>query len=238
MRSEPNLHRRCSLDPITLQRLSDPFDFISDLPHSHSNSLGKIPFHTNSSPTDRGGTTSHSLTYLHSSPHGSNSQLSMHGSNTQLNTQHGSNSQLSTHGSNSQLSTHGSNPQLSNHGSNSSLSGDTLAHSGGFPTPEDIIKQTDRSKSVGNLFSCIQTQPLGYQQRQQEQASHVSGGGGGGGGGVRQIPKSLPPLPLSSHPAGLPGGGLSVSASTLQNSQTRKRQKNFAYAKGAIKKPR
>ena len=238
MRSEPNLHRRCSLDPITLQRLSDPFDFFHELPHSHSQSLTKVSFNSNSSPADGA-----ALQRLHSphgsnsqlsTTHGSNSQLSMHGSNSQLST-HGSNSQLSTHGSNSQLSMHGSSPQLSHHGSNSSLSGESYGISGfpSYPTPEDIIKQTDRSKSLGNIFSCVQTQPLSqYYHRQQEQ-QHSHGGVVTEAGG--QISSALTPSLQAV-------GGRGRACSTLQNTQPQKRRKSFGYGAGlvrsGIKKPR
>ena len=78
MRSEPNIHRRCSLDPSTLKKLMGPFEFHQGSGHSQTQSLGRLPLHP-SSPS----TTSH----LHSSPHGSNSHLSNHGSNSSLNDQ-------------------------------------------------------------------------------------------------------------------------------------------------------
>lgn len=78
MRSEPNIHRRCSLDPSNLKKLMGPFEFHQGSGHSQTQSLGRLPLHP-SSPS----TTSH----LHSSPHGSNSHLSNHGSNSSLNDQ-------------------------------------------------------------------------------------------------------------------------------------------------------
>ena len=76
MRSEPNIHRRCSLDPLTLKKLTAPFEFHSPS-HGQSQSLGRLPLHSNSP----------SASHLHSSPHGSNSHLSNHGSNSSLNDQ-------------------------------------------------------------------------------------------------------------------------------------------------------
>ena len=218
MRSEPNLHRRSSLDPGSLHHLSDPYscDFYHhDPPHSLSHSLSKIPFHS-SSPTEGGVVMPHHHHHHHHSPHGSNSQLSRHGSNPQLNSTHGSNSQLS--------STHGSNSKLSHHGSNSSLNDDMGDgfNSGGFPsfpTPEDIIKQTDRSKSLGNIFSCVQTQPLA-QYYQQQESPQVSVGG-----------------------PGAPPTGSQVGSSPLQNSQLQKKRKNLSLfgsglGRSGLKKPR
>lgn len=84
---------------------------------------------------------------------------------------------------------YGSNPQLSSqHSSNSSLcgtgGGEGLSHTpgggvgGGFyPTPEDIIKHTDRSQSLGNIYSSIQTQPLGQYHQHQQQQSLAAGAG-------------------------------------------------------------
>ena len=197
------------------------------------------------------------LSHLHSSPHGSTTQLSRQGSNTRLdnsnsklNSIHGSNSQLSHHGSNPQLNHHGSNPQLNHHGSNSQLghrgSNSHLSHhgsnshmshhgsdsslngdgSGGlnfpnFPTPEDIIKQTDRSKSLGNIFSCVQTQPLGQCYRQDQPSDQM---GVGGHGGLNVVPSSVPPCQ-----------GPNGKGSAVQN-----RRKNFGAGLGrsGIKKPR
>ena len=79
MRSEPNIHRRCSLDPLTLKKLTAPFEFHHTPSIGQSQSLGRLPLHSNSP------SASHSL--LHSSPHGSNSHLSTHGSNSSLNDQ-------------------------------------------------------------------------------------------------------------------------------------------------------
>ena len=77
MRSEPNIHRRCSLDPLTLKKLTAPFEFHPTASIGQSQSLGRLPLHSNSP----------SASHLHSSPHGSNSHLSTHGSNSSLNDQ-------------------------------------------------------------------------------------------------------------------------------------------------------
>lgn len=79
MRSEPNIHRRSSLDPLTLKKLMGPLDFHQvSSGGGQSQSLGRLPLHANSP----GGPA-----HLHSSPHGSNSHLSNHGSNSSLNDQ-------------------------------------------------------------------------------------------------------------------------------------------------------
>ncbi len=189
-----------------------------------------------------------------SSPHGSTSKLSRHGSNPQLcSTPHGSNSQLcgTPHDSNSQLggtphgsnSNHGSNSKLSHHGSNSSLlSGDgggggmrgPSAAFPSYPTPDDIIKETDRSKSLGNIFSCIQTQPL--QRHHLYQDPQTQPQGGTGGQGLNPLPAGTPPPP-PVPPTVLVGG-----AGTMQNSQTQKRRMNFSLGGGlgrnSMKRPR
>lgn len=76
MRSEPNLHRRSSLDPVALQRFAsstNSFDFL----HGSTPSLNQLPpLHLQSPP---------SFLPTHSSPHGSTSQLSKQGSDSSLN---------------------------------------------------------------------------------------------------------------------------------------------------------
>lgn len=281
MRSEPNLHRRSSLDPVSLHHLSNPFcnDFFPQGDHTLSHSLGKLPFHSTSSTEGSTG-----LSHLHSSPHGSNTQLSrhnsnarleasMHNSNSKLNSTHSSNSQLSHHGSNSHLSHHGSNPQLNHHGSSSQLShhgsNSQLSHHGSnpqlvhhgsnphlshhgsnshlslhssdsslngdgggsgrlggfpsFPTPEDIIKQTDRSKSLGNIFSCVQTQPLG-QCYQREQPTHM-----GSQGGLNVLPPSGDQGPNGKGTSAMPG---------KQNKRKTLSSFGSGLGKSGIKKPR
>ena len=78
MRSEPNIHRRCSLDPLTLKKLMGPFEMHQTSSNqSQSQSLGRLPLHSTSS----------NPSHLRTSPHGSNSHLSTHGSNSSLNDQ-------------------------------------------------------------------------------------------------------------------------------------------------------
>ena len=77
MRSEPNIHRRCSLDPLTLKKLTGPFEIHQSSSHGQSQSLSRLPLHSNSP----------NPSHLHTSPHGSNSHLSNHGSNSSLNDQ-------------------------------------------------------------------------------------------------------------------------------------------------------
>ncbi len=174
IRSEPNISRRCSLDPVTLKRLSEPFSFSQDLPSMQSHSLGRIPFHSNTNGSNAMPTTPsnmgcvdnrgfqqqqpHPLQSSSCSPHGSNSHLSMHGSNPHLNSLHGSNSSLCG-------GMGGDDMNLPPIGSDSS---------GYYPTPEDIIKQTDRSQSMGNIYGSVQNQVVNQYhhqplQRQQQQ---------------------------------------------------------------------
>lgn len=243
MRSEPNLHRRSSLDPATLHHLSGPFssssgsgDFFPDLPHL-SHSLGNLPpssYHLPSSPPGLGGDGvggMHHQLHTTSSPHGSNSQLSRHGSNPQLcSTPHGSNSHLSTHGSNSKLSHHGSNSSLlsgDGGGGGVGLRGHSSAYPS-YPTPDDIIKETDRSKSVGNLVSYIQTQPLQKHHHHQEPQQP--------GSQILSPPNFSPAAPTPPTPLGKGVGG----PGTMQNSQPQKRpRKNFSLGAAlGRKKPR
>ena len=170
MRSEPNLPRRCSLDPLAAQQFSGTFDFLRD-----TQALGRSPLH----PCSSNGSLRHSphgsLTQLNASPHGSLTQLnaSPHGSLTQLNASpHGSLTQLnaSPHGSTTQLNNSGAAPpvlhsssprgggsttQLSRVESNSSINNDSP-----FPSfsSTDVFNYQERSKSMDNItaFSTLQ----------------------------------------------------------------------------------
>ena len=130
---EPSLHRRSSLDPLTLQKYqSSPLDHTPLDGHSQSMvTLNKLH-----SPSSRGRMSTSSLVDVHT-PH----------------------PHLSRQGSTSQLSNHGSTSQLSNHGSNTSLNEHTPLHSfPTFPSPDEFFNE--RSKSLGNIFSSIGQRPL------------------------------------------------------------------------------
>ena len=244
MRSEPNLHRRSSLDPATLHHLSDPFsnDLFHDLPHSLSHSLGKInsssyfplsPGAEGGGAGGGGGGAMHHQLHTSSSPHGSNSQL--------CGTPHGSNSQLSNHGSNSKLNHHSSNSSLlSGDGGGGGMRGPSAAFPS-YPTPDDIIKETDRSKSLGNIFSCIQTQPLQRHHLYQDPQAQPQGDTGGQVLNSPALPPAAPPPPPPPVPSAMMGGKVG-GAGAMQSSQTQKRRKNFSLGGGlgrnSIKRPR
>ena len=147
---EPSLHRRSSLDPLTLRRYqSSPLDHAPLDGHSQSMvTLNKLQ-----SPSGRGRMSTSSLVDVH--------------------TPLGSNVHLSGQGSTSQLSNHGSTSQLSNHGSNTSLNDHTPLHSfPTFPSPDEFFNE--RSKSLGNIFTSIGQRPL------QHASSYPTGEGGAG----------------------------------------------------------
>ena len=273
IRSEPNISRRCSLDPVTLKRLSEPFGFSQDLPGMQSHSLSRLPFHCNSSgnssaavpttPSNVGGAEGRGFQQqmqphpLQSScsPHGSNSHLSMHGgSNPQLNSLHGSNSSIGGAGG-------GIGGVMGGDDMNLPLGGGSDGNRGSgefYPTPEDIIKQTDRSQSLGNIYSSVHNQ-LGnqYQHHSHHHHNHMpthhqQGGSDGlmsglhpqrSSVGVSMINSSTsnlsPPAPAPPT-QGMPGGTTHrrSSDSPLQTYQKRKHSGYGATSRGMAKKPR
>ena len=252
MHSMPNIYKGCSLDPDTLQKLSEPC-FSLDQPSSLSHSLGGIPFHLNN---NNNGTST--------MPSSNGGDVDDGGVGLQLQQQQQRHSLLSSspHSSTSHLSVHGSNPQLNSlHGSNSSLSGamgsEALNHmgdSGGggfYATPKDTTKLIDRSQSLGNIYNSIQSQPLGQfyhhnqQQRQPQQQPQQQPRSAGPGpmavmSNLHVLPSSVegsstcnpssPLLPLpSATTAAAPSQCLPVfqrrgSGSPLQSYQKRKQE--------------
>ncbi len=133
---DSSLHRRSSLDPLTLRKYQSGLTDYSPL-EGHSQSLNKIH-----SPTTRGRISCSSLIDVHTSHSITNSHPSRQNSI-------------------SQLSNHGSTTQLSNHGSNTSLNDHTPSlHSfPTFPSPDEF-PFNERSKSLGNIFTSIGQRPL------------------------------------------------------------------------------
>jgi len=275
IRSEPNISRRCSLDPITLKRLSEPFGFSQDMSPMQSHSLGRLPFHSNSSsnssaavpttPSNMGGADGRGFQQqqphpLQSScsPHGSNSHLNMHGgSNPQLNSLHGSNSSIAG-GAGGGIG--GIGGVIGGDDMNLPLGGSGDGSRGGgefYPTPEDIIKQTDRSQSLGNIYSSVHNQLNNQYQHHSHHHNHMlphqqQGGSDNLMSGLHPQRSSMgvtmpnnsnlsPPAPAPAPPPqGLPGGATHrrSSDSPLQTYQKRKHSGYGAASRGMTKKPR
>ncbi len=153
---ESSLHRRSSLDPLTLRKYQ--FGLMEHSPlEGHSQSLGKLH-----SPSNRGrGISCSSLIDVHT-PHSINAHLSRQNST----------SQLSNHGSNTQLSNHGSNTSLNDH-----IAPPSLHSFPTFPSPDEF-PFNERSKSLGNIFSSIGQRPLQHANSFGGDGSHGYSGGG------------------------------------------------------------